>query len=159
MIVSIVNVDKNSGIGMDNQLLFRLPSDMKFFKESTINHVVAMGKNTLKSLPNGKPLKNRINIVLSHSPTDGAVNAGTLDEFKSLIKEYSKNDVVFVIGGASVYKSTLDIVDEVWMTIVDSNKEADVFFPNIENDFVCYEREKPINENGVSFEITKWKRK
>ncbi len=158
MIISIVNVDKNLGIGKDNFLLFHLPSDMKFFKETTQGHVVAMGKNTLKSLPNGKPLKNRVNIVLSHEPTDGVINASSLEEFISLVKEYSKKGTVFIIGGASIYKATLDIVDEIYMTKVDEDGKADVFFPDIEDKFVCYEQSEPINENGVSFVFTKWKK-
>ncbi len=158
MIITIVNVDKNLGIGKDNHLLFHLPTDMRFFKESTQGHVVAMGKNTLKSLPNGKPLKNRANIVLSHEPTDGVINASSLDEFISLIRGYSKDDVVFIIGGASIYKSTIDIVDEVWMTKVDADGKATVFFPNIDDKFVCYEQSEPINENGVSFVFRKYKR-
>ncbi len=158
MIIAIVNVDKNLGIGKDNHLLFHLPTDMRFFKESTQGHVVAMGKNTLKSLPNGKPLKNRVNIVLSHEPTDGVINASSLDEFISLIRGYSKDDVVFIIGGASIYKSTIDIVDEVWMTKVDADGKATVFFPNIDDKFVCYEQSEPINENGVSFVFRKYKR-
>ncbi len=158
MIIAIVNVDKNLGIGKDNHLLFHLPTDMRFFKESTQGHVVAMGKNTLKSLPNGKPLKNRTNIVLSHEPTDGVINASSLDEFMSLIRGYSKDDVVFIIGGASIYKSTIDIVDEVWMTKVDVDGKATVFFPNIDDKFVCYEQSEPINENGVRFTFMKWKK-
>ncbi len=158
MIISIVNVDKNLGIGKDNSLLFHLPSDMKFFKETTQGHVVAMGKNTLKSLPNGKPLKNRVNIVLSHEPTDGVINASSLEEFISLINEYSKKDTVFIIGGASIYKATLDIVDEIYMTRVDADGNATAFFPDIEDKFVCYEQSEPINENGVSFVFTKWKK-
>ncbi len=158
MIISIVNVDKNLGIGKDNFLLFHLPSDMKFFKETTQGHVVAMGKNTLKSLPNGKPLKNRVNIVLSHEPTDGVINASSLEEFMSLIEEYSKKDTVFIIGGASIYKATLDIVDEIYMTNVDADGNATMFFPDIEDKFVCYEQSEPINENGVSFVFTKWKK-
>lgn len=158
MIISIVNVDKNLGIGKDNDLLFHLPSDMKFFKESTMNHVVAMGKNTLNSLPNGKPLKGRINIVLSHNPSEGVVNASSLGEFVFIIKEYSKKDDVFIIGGASIYKDTIDIVDEVWMTKVDEDGKAAAFFPNIDDKFVCYEQSEPINENGVTFVFTKWKR-
>ena len=158
MIISIVNVDKNLGIGKDNDLLFHLPTDMRFFKESTQGHIVAMGKNTLKSLPNGKPLKNRTNIVLSHEPTDGVINASSLEEFISLIKEYSKDDVVFIIGGASIYKSTIDIVDEVWMTKVDADGKATAFFPNIENEFACYKQSKPSKENDLTFVFTKWKR-
>ena len=65
----IVNVDKNWGIGKDNKLLVRIPADMKFFRESTTGKVVVMGRKTLESFPNGLPLKNRTNIVLTSNPS------------------------------------------------------------------------------------------
>lgn len=161
MIISIVNCDKNLGIGKNNDLLFSLPTDMKFFRESTKGHVVALGKNTLDSFPNGKPLKNRKHIVLHFNKVDveGVITATSLEEFFSLIKEEAEKDDVFVIGGASVYRQTIDLVDEVWVTLVDADGKATVFFPEFRNDFVLYEESEPIEENGLTFRFTKWKRK
>ena len=107
MIISILNCDKKYGIGKKNGLLFSLPKDMKFFRETTLNHVVCMGENTLLSFPGGKPLKNRTSIVLSQDPThnyDGVINVHSFDEFLKKMKEYAVRDTVFVIGGASIYR-------------------------------------------------------
>ena len=100
MIISILNCDKKFGIGKKNGLLFSLPKDMKFFRETTLNHVVCMGENTLLSFPGSKPLKNRTNIVLSQDPThnyEGVVNVHTFEDFLKKIKEYEISDTVFII--------------------------------------------------------------
>ena len=84
MLISILNCDKEYGIGKKNGLLFELKEDMRFFRNTTLNHVVAMGENTLLSFPGCKPLKNRTNIVLSGDPThnyEGVINVHTFEEF------------------------------------------------------------------------------
>ena len=106
MIISILNCDNKWGIGKRNGLLFSLPLDMKFFKETTLNHIVAMGENTLLSFPHSRPLKNRVNIVLSKDFShnyDGCINVHDFNDFISLIKKYSLDDDVYIIGGASIY--------------------------------------------------------
>ena len=121
MIISILNCDKEYGIGKRNGLLFSLPKDMKFFRETTLNHVVCMGENTLLSFPGSKPLKNRTNIVLSQDPThnyEGVINVHTFEEFLRAIKQHSLKDDVFIIGGASIYRQTLPYVDQVYLTKV-----------------------------------------
>ena len=161
MIISIVSCDINFGIGKDNHLLFSLPADMKYFRESTKGHVVAMGKKTLLSLPNSKPLKNRTNIVLTHHlvAEDGLINVGTLEELLGVMQTLSVNETVFVIGGASVYKDTLPYVDEVWITKVEADGHADVFFPNIDKmpEFECYSTSDPIIDNGYEIRFKKYK--
>ena len=101
MIITILNCDKEYGIGKRNGLLFTLKEDMKFFRETTSGHVVAMGENTLLSFPGSKPLKNRNNIVLSQDHThnyEGVVNVHSFEEFLKTIKEYSlKEDVSKII--------------------------------------------------------------
>ena len=89
MIISILNCDKKYGIGKRNGLLFSLPLDMKFFRETTQGHTVCMGENTLLSFPGSKPLKNRLNIVLSQDEThnyEGVVNVHSFQEFLLEIK-------------------------------------------------------------------------
>ena len=91
MIISILNCDNKWGIGKRNGLLFSLPLDMKFFRETTKGHVVAMGENTLLSFPGSKPLKNRTHIVLSADPThnyEGVINVHTFEDFLKTINEY-----------------------------------------------------------------------
>ena len=137
MIISILNCDKKYGIGKRNGLLFSLPKDMKFFRETTLNHVVCMGENTLLSFPGSKPLKNRTNIVLSQDPThnyEGVINVHSFDDFLKAIKEQEKNDIVFIIGGASIYRQTLPYVDQVYLTKVNADGGAEVFFVNLDEE-------------------------
>ena len=102
--IAILHADKKWGIGKKNDLMFRLPLDMKFFRETTTGKIVCMGYNTLLSFPGGKPLKNRTNIVLCEegiSP-DGCIAVHSVDELLHAVKNYAEDDV-FVIGGASGY--------------------------------------------------------
>lgn len=161
MIISILNCDKKWGIGKKNGLLFSLPLDMKFFRETTKGHVVCMGENTLLSFPNQKPLKNRTNIVLSqdinHNYED-VINVHTFEKFLAKIKEYSRNDVVFVIGGASIYRQTLPYVDEVLLTKVNADGGAEVFFPNLDEDpsFECVDNGTPIMDGNIEIRFTRY---
>ena len=135
MIISILNCDKKWGIGKKNGLLFTLKEDMKFFRETTLNHVVAMGENTLLSFPGSKPLKNRTHIVLSADPThnyEGVINVHSFNDFLKVIKEKSLNEDVYIIGGASIYNQTLPYVDLVYLTKVDEDGGAEVFFTNLD---------------------------
>ena len=129
---AIVCVDKNRGIGKDGKLLYHNKKDMEFFKETTTGKVVVMGRNTFLSLPHQQPLKDRINIVLTHDNNfvpSGALVARSIEELFEITKKYSTDDI-FVIGGASVYEQLLPYCDTVYMTIIDTEpKEADTFFP------------------------------
>ena len=164
MIISILNCDKEFGIGKRNGLLFSLPKDMKFFRETTLNHVVCMGENTLLSFPNSKPLKNRVNIVLSQDPKhnyEGVINVHTFEEFLRKIKEYSLNDEVFVIGGASIYKQTLPYVDQVYLTKVNAIGGAEVFFVNLdeEKDFELIKESAPEMDGELEIKFTVYQNK
>ena len=131
---TIVAVDKKWGIGKANGLLFSLPEDMKFFRETTRGKVVVMGLNTLRSFPNGAPLKNRVNIVLSDvdvDAVDGLIVCRSIDELKNEIKKYNPDDV-FVIGGGMMYRQFCDYCSEAYITKVDADGEATVFFPNLD---------------------------
>lgn len=159
MIISILNCDKEYGIGKRNGLLFSLPKDMKFFRETTLNHIVCMGENTLLSFPNSKPLKNRTNIVLSQDPThnyESVINVHTFDDFLKKMKEYSENDVVFVIGGASIYRQTLPYVDQVYLTKVNALGGAEVFFVNLDEhpDFKLVKESEPEMDGDLEIKFT-----
>ena len=163
-IISILNCDKNYGIGKRNGLLFQIPKDMAFFRASTLGHVVAMGENTLLSFPNQKPLPKRTNIVLSQDSThnyEGVVNVHTFDEFIEKLNEFCKENDVFVIGGASIYRQTLPYVDEVWLNKVDADGQAEVFFVNIDEreDFELVEKKEPVLDNGLMTQIHVYRRK
>ena len=159
MIISILNCDNKWGIGKKNGLLFSLPLDMKFFRETTKGHTVCMGENTLLSFPGSKPLKNRTNIVLSAEKThnyEGVINVHSFEEFLKAIKDNSKNDDVFIIGGASIYRQTLPYVDRVLLTKVHADGGAEVFFVNLDEhpDFELIESKGIEKDGDIDIEFT-----
>jgi len=164
MIISILSVDKNYGIGKNNDLLFHLPLDMKFFRETTKGHTVYMGENTLLSFPGSKPLKNRTNVVLSQDEShnyEGCENFHNFDEFVKNIQEKGRISDVFIIGGASIYRQTLPFVDKVLLTKVNADGEATVFFPNLDKDpnFICVDEGTPIKDGDYEIRFTTYVRK
>lgn len=135
-LIEILNCDAKWGIGKRNGLLFVLPKDMAFFRKTTLNHVVAMGENTLLSFPNAKPLKNRTHIVLSSDPShnyEGVINVHSFEAFLDSIKEKLLAEDVYIIGGASIYRQMLPYCDEVLLTKVLEDGEAEVFFENLDS--------------------------
>lgn len=162
MIISILNCDKKWGIGKRNGLLFSLPLDMKFFRQTTLNHVVAMGENTLLSFPNSKPLKNRHHIVLSKDEShnyEGVENVHDFNEFINLIKKYGEKEDVYIIGGASIYNQTLPYVDYVYLTKVDEDGGAEVFFTDLDThkDFSLIKEGEVIEDNGHNIRFCTYK--
>ena len=164
MIISILNCDKEYGIGKKNGLLFSLKEDMAFFRRTTLNHVVAMGENTLLSFPNQKPLKNRTNIVLSADAShnyEGVVNVHSFEEFLKIVAKYAQNEDVYIIGGASMYRQTLDYVDFVYLTKVDAVGGAEVFFVNIDADprFEVISESEPIQDGDYKIKFVTYRNK
>lgn len=157
---AIVAVDRKWGIGKKNGLLFSLPADMNYFKEKTTGKVVVMGSNTLKSFPNGKPLKNRTNIVLypNGEKRDDCVVVGSLSELSEELKKYEKDDV-FIIGGAMFYKTMLPYCDEVFVTKVDADGEAEVFFENLDQkkEWKLVSESEKVTTNGYDIKFTVYK--
>ena len=157
----IVAVDKSWGIGKKNDLLFYLPYDLKHhFKPHTINKVVVMGANTFYSLPKGA-LPNRINVVLDHTGTQhaGATTVTTLDQLFEHLKQYDTNDVM-IIGGATVYKLMLPYCDTAYITKVDADGEAEVFFPNLDqmDEWTCVETSDTMVDNGYNISFCTYKK-
>lgn len=130
----IAAVDNNWAIGKNNQLLVSIPADMKFFRDTTTGKVVVMGRKTLESFPNGLPLKNRVNIVLTHDKNyrvKDAVLVYDLDELHEELKKYPSEDI-YVIGGESIYRQLVDECDVAHITKIDFEYAADAFFPNLD---------------------------
>lgn len=128
----IVAIANDYAIGMDNKLLCHLPADLKHFKELTSGHTVVMGRNTFFSLPKGA-LPNRRNIVLS--PDEETFPAcETAHSFPEIFELCKKDEKVFFIGGAMVYSQALEWVDSLYITWIHASFEADVFFPEINQD-------------------------
>ena len=130
----IANVDINWAIGKNNQLLVKIPADMKFFRETTTGKVVVMGRKTLESFPNGQPLKNRTNIVLTHDRSyqvKDAIVVYSMDELHEELKKYPSEDI-YIIGGEIIYRQLVDECDVAHITMVDYAYDADAHFPNLD---------------------------
>ena len=130
----IANVDENWAIGKNNQLLVKIPADMKFFRETTTGKVVVMGRKTLESFPNGQPLKNRTNIVLTRDQSyqvKDAIVVRSMDELHEELKNYPSEDI-YIIGGESIYEQLVDECDVAHITKVDYAYSADAYFPNLD---------------------------
>ena len=133
---AIVAADRNWGIGYQNRLLVSIPSDMKFFRQTTTGHVVVMGRKTLESFPNGLPLKNRVNIVLTKNKNyqvKDAVIVHSIDEVLEELKKYDEENI-YIIGGESIYRQMLPYCDVAHVTKIDYAYEADAYFPDLDSD-------------------------
>ena len=140
MIKAIVCVDNNWAIGKDNDLLFKLPNDMRAFKVATTNKIVVCGRRTLESFPGGKPLKNRSTICLcsKENNRDDCYCVNNIDELIKLITELSKIQDIFIIGGAQIYKKLLYVCDEVIVTKVMADGNGTAFFTDLDYDTHFY---------------------
>ncbi len=161
MIYAIVHADKEWGIGKGNDMMFSLPKDMKFFREKTTGHTVVMGGKTLRSFPGQKPLKNRVNIVISRGQVrDDCVFVRSYEELKTELKS-RPNEEIFVIGGGEIYRELLPYCHGAFVTKVDAVGGAEVFFPNLDSnpDFVCVDEGEPIDDNGYQIRFTEYQNK
>jgi dihydrofolate reductase len=130
----IVAADRHWGIGQNNKLLVSIPADMKFFREMTTGKVVVMGRKTLESFPNGLPLMNRTNVILTRNQNYRVRNGcicHSLEETLETLKQYLDEDI-YVIGGEEIYRQFLPYCDTVHVTQIDHVYQADAFFPNLD---------------------------
>ena len=127
----VVAIAANNAIGKDNQLLWRLPNDLKHFKQITSGHTIIMGRKTYDSV--GKPLPNRRNIVITRQNIniDGCEVVKSLDSALALCADEPE---VFIVGGAEIYKQAILLTDTIYLTIVHHNFEGDTYFPEIKAD-------------------------
>lgn len=132
----IVAVDNHWAIGCRGKLLNSIPEDMKFFRETTLGKAVIMGRKTLESLPNGMPLTQRTNIVLTHDEDfkmKGVIAVHSVEEALEAASAFESDDV-YVIGGASTYEQFLPHCNVAHVTKMDYSYEADTYFPNLDKD-------------------------
>ena len=155
MISAIVAIGHNRVIGKGNTLLWHIPDDLKRYKQLTMGHPVVMGRKTFESILQilGKPLPGRINIVITRDPSALArfdldtkfdVNSqtnntqvlivGSLEEGLEKAREIDQ-DEIFIGGGSQIYEQALPMVDKLYVTLIDDEKEGDAYFPAYENDF------------------------
>ena len=130
----IVAVDENWAIGYKNELLVRIPADQKFFSQETTGKVVVLGRKTLETFPQGRPLPNRTNIIVSTKQdyqVKDALVVHSIDELLEELKKYNTEDI-YIIGGDSIYKQMLPYCDTAHVTKIDHAYAADSYFPNLD---------------------------
>ncbi|GIN56568.1 dihydrofolate reductase [Lederbergia ruris] len=153
--------DENRLIGKDNQLPWRLPADLKYFKETTMGHPIVMGRKTYESI--GKPLPGRTNIVLTRNPSfkvDGCEVLHSKADFLSWAKK--TDEEIFVIGGAEIYRLFIDEVDQLYVTKIFEQFEGDEYFPKINWENWQLVSKKPgikDEKNPYDYEFRKYVRK
>jgi dihydrofolate reductase len=163
----IVAMDSDRGIGKNNDLMWHLPKDMKFFKDTTQGQIVVMGRKNYDSIPEKyRPLPNRLNVVLTRNENFEASNClvfHSLEECLTHFKEESER-IVFIIGGGEIYRMALDsgILDEMYITHVHERYDAETFFPSFEEDKwdreILFDQEKDT-QHEAAFTVKKYTRK
>jgi dihydrofolate reductase len=163
IVSSIVATSLNHAIGKDNKLLWHLPADLKFFKATTMGCPVIMGRKTFQSI--GRKLPGRQNVVITRDKTFNSdkqfdlIVVGSMDE--ALVKLHAAPEV-FIIGGGEIYKQSMDIVDNIYLTVVKIHLDGDVYFPEINmNEFhLVWEEEHNADEkNELDYTFQKFERK
>ncbi len=154
MITAIAAVSENWGLGYKGGLLFHIPEDMKFFRTVTSGHTVVMGRKTLLSFPDGQPLKNRNNVVLSRNADfkpEGVRVLGSAEEVLKYIE--SADSEVFIIGGGEVYGEFLPCCQKALITRVNAAPEADTFFPDLDEspEWTLTEQSEEKEHNGMIY--------
>jgi dihydrofolate reductase len=132
LISAIVAAAKNNVIGKDNEIPWYLPADLVYFKKTTLNHHVIMGRKCFSSI--GRPLPKRVNIVVTRDPffkADGVLVAHNMEEALGLAYDDGAEEV-FILGGGEIYRDSMDLWDKLYLTEVDLLPEGDVFFPEID---------------------------
>lgn len=149
----IVAVDNNWAIGKDNDLLIHIKEDLIRFKEITLGSAIVMGKRTLLSFKDGKPLKGRTNIVLCFPDEECEGDVVVVHSIKEALDEAKKHEKSFVVGGESVYRQFLPYCEKAYITKIDHEFDADRFFPNLDElkNWEVIERGKSNKENDLEF--------
>ena len=159
----IVAVDANWGIGKDGDLLHPISEDLKYFRRKTTGNVLVMGRKTLESFPNKKPLPNRVNIVLTNNKNyeaEGVVLCHGIDELPAVLKGYEDKQI-FVAGGGTIYKQLLPQCETAYVTKIYEAYEADTHFPDLDADpeWELAEKGEMQEEKGVKFSFDIYRRK
>ena len=157
MISLIAAVGKNNELGLDNHLIFNIPGDLKFFRNTTIGKTVIMGRKTYESI--GKPLPKRINIVVSNSlkETDGIT---IINSFEEVLEKYLKSEEeVFIIGGESLYNYFINYAQNIYLTKVYANAVADKYFPSFDENNYNQTLLGENKENNLEYKHILYRRK
>lgn len=150
---AVVNVDRNWGIGAENRLLVSIRADLRRFRALTEGKTVIYGRKTLETFPNGRPLKNRRNLILSRDPSFSVEDAEVFRDIPSLFAAIGAGEDCAVIGGASVYAALLPYCDRACVTETLADYPADRFFPDLAAlpNWVRADESEVFTEDGVAF--------
>lgn len=159
----IAAVDKNWAIGKKGKLLVSIPGDQRLFREETMGKVIVMGRKTMESLPGGKPLPGRTNVVLTRRSgytKKGAVIFHGVQETLDFLKRFPDEDI-FIIGGEEIYREFLPYCDTAHVTWIDYSYEADAYFPNLDRDPDWHVTEESDEQTyfNLCYEFRKYQRK
>lgn len=154
---------KTRALGNKNELLWHIPEDLKHFKEKTLGHPVIMGRKTFESIVAilGKPLPNRINIVVTRNLNFSYEGVHVASSLETALQEASKLNPteIHIGGGAELYKQALPFVDELCLTLVDDEPEADTFFPEFEKEFIVTTKYEIQTHKDISYQFVDYIRK
>ena len=163
----IVAMDSDRGIGKNNDLMWHLPKDMKFFKDTTQGQIVVMGRKNYDSIPEKyRPLPNRLNVVLTRNENFQAPNCLVFHSLEECLTHFNEESerTVFIIGGGEIYRMALDsgILDEMYITHVHERYDAETFFPSFDEDKwgseILFDQEKD-EQHEAAFTVKKYTRK
>ena len=157
----VVCLNKVNCIGKDNELLYHISEDLKHFKNLTTNHTIIIGNDTLKSFPKGKPLPNRTNIVLTRNKdlkTDNVLYVHSIEEAIDVANEKGQGTVIYVAGGAPIYKQFIDanLIDELIITRVFDKTEGDTYFPEYKDKFEKIDDTDTIRDGDILYKFEHW---
>ena len=156
-VVLIAAVARDGGIGRANRLLVHLPEDLAHFKRTTLGHPVVMGRRTWESL--GRPLPGRRNIVVTHDPHYVARGAETAPSLEAALARVDGAPVAFVIGGATLYAQALPLADELLLTEIDAEFDADTHFPRWDrSEFRQTARDSRQGPDGLRYDFVRYER-
>ena len=161
MISLVVAAAENNAIGKNNQLLWHLPNDLKFFKNTTWAGVVIMGRKTFESV--NKPLPGRLNIVITSNPDWHYENVKTAQSLEQAIEIAKAENFkeIFIIGGGEIYKQSMPLADVIYLTRVHTQMEGDTFFPVIEEDKWSLKSSNGFEadeKHAYNYSFEKWER-
>ena len=155
----IVAVSQNGMIGKDNDLIWHLPKDMKFFKDTTLGHHVIMGRKNFESIPHKfRPLPNRTNIVITRQSdykAEGSIVVNSVEEALKVAKSNEENEA-FIIGGGQIYKIALEknLVDRIYLTRINGSFDGDTFFPELNSDWIEVNREDFFQDENHKYDYS-----
>lgn len=157
-LTEIAAIGKNRELGKDNQLIWHFPQDLKFFKEQTKGHTIVMGRKTFESLPGMLP--KRHHIVISKSGAELPEEVEVFSSIDAFVDAYqTKEEEIFVIGGATIYKQMLNLCHRLILTEINQSYDADVFFPEFDKTLYHKQILNDIMENGVHYQHVEYRLK